>query len=181
MEYSKEMKSKRLILRKFTYDDASDMFNNYCNNDNVSRYVTWQTHKSIEDTKKYLANVVLPEYKLDNTYRWAIVLKETNAVIGCIDVVKLNLITKSAEIGYVLSEKYWGQGIMPEAGELVVSYLFSLGFIRVWAVHDIDNPKSGRVMQKLGMKKEGTLRKYALRSDGTLADCDIYSIINEKF
>lgn len=181
MEYSKEMKSKRLILRKFTYDDASDMFNNYYNNVNVSRYVTWQTHKSIEDTKKYLANVVLPEYKLDNTYRWAIVLKETNAVIGCIDVVKLNLLTKSAEIGYVLGEKYWGQGIMLEAGELVVSYLFSLGFIRVWAIHDIENSKSGRVMQKLGMKKEGTLRKYALRNDGTLVDCDIYSIINEKF
>lgn len=180
-DFTKMIETERLILRKFEMSDANDMFENYCKFEEVARYVCWKAHEDVECTKKYLANVVLPEYRNNFTYRWAIVLKEINQVIGCIDVVKKDMNAKSAEIGYVLGKNFWGQGIMPEAGKAVISYLFEQGFVRIWAVHDIENPKSGRVMQKLGMQKEGTLRRYALRCDGHLSDCDIYSIIKEGY
>lgn len=179
-EYTINLETERLILRKFTYDDANEMFENYCKYESVAKYVTWKAHRDVDETKKYLANVVLPDYRKAYTYKWAIVLKKTNQVIGCIDVVSKDLVKKSAEIGYALSEKYWGRGLMPEAGRVVVSYLFSQGFVRVWADHNVENLKSGRVMQKIGMTKEGTFRKFGISNNGTLVDCDVYSIINES-
>ena len=178
-KYTTEIETERLILRKFKITDADDMFNNYCSHSVVTEFLTWQPHKSVEETKEYLKNIVLPEYDEDYTYRWAIVLKEINQVIGCIDVVKKNVVKQKVELGYVLGDGFWGKGIMPEAGKSVVSYLFEENFVRIQAIHDVDNPKSGRVMQKIGMTYEGTLRKYEKRSDGELRDCKMYAIIKE--
>ena len=178
-DYSKTIETERLILRKFVKEDVNDMFKNYCSRDKVSEFVTWQTHKNIEVTKEYLENIVLPEYEKENTYRWAIVLKSINQVIGCIDVVNFNIDKKCAEIGYVLSDDFWGNGIMPEAGKAVINYLFSEGFVRIWAIHFVENLKSGRVMQKIGMSHEGTLRKVAKNNKGELIDCELYAVIKD--
>ncbi len=178
-EYSKRIETERLILRKFEADDYEDMFNNYAKYDEVTKYLTWNTHKSSEDTKNYLEKVVLPDYEKEHTYRWAIELKSLGQVIGAIDVVCCNLEKKSAELGYVLGLNFWGNGIMTEAGRAVVDYLFSEGFVRIWAIHKVENERSGRVMQKLNMQYEGTLRKYALDNQGELVDVKIYSIIKQ--
>lgn len=85
-----EIETDRLILRRFRLSDAQNMFDNYTSRDKVTEYLTWYPHKSIKDTEEYLTNLVLPEYDKPNTYRWAIVLKENNQVIGCIDVVSSN-------------------------------------------------------------------------------------------
>ena len=178
-DYSKTIETERLILRKFELSDADDMFNNYASHEIVTTFLTWQPHKTIEDTNIYLSNIVLPDYENENTYRWAIVLKETNSVIGCIDVVRKDMERKRAEIGYVLSDYHWGKGIMPEAGKEVVKYLFEEGFVRIQAIHDVNNPKSGRVMQKIGMEYEGTLKKFEKRKDGSLCTCKIYAIVKD--
>lgn len=104
-------------------------------------------------------------------------LKETGEVIGSISVPKYDLEKKSAELGWVLDDRYWGKGLMPEAATIIRDYLFSLGFIRIWAVHNIANPKSGRVMQKIGMQREGILRKFGLNNKGELVDMEMYSIV----
>lgn len=176
-DYSKTIETERLILRKFKLDDAQQLFDNYGSHEVVTKFLTWKPHSSIEVTKDYLSNVVIPEYEQEYTYRWAIVLKENNEVIGCIDVVHKNIPKTSAELGYVLSDYHWGKGIMPEAARAVIAYLFDEGFHRITAVHDVENPKSGRVMQKAGMEYEGTLRQYERRSDGHFCDCKLYSII----
>ena len=155
------------------------MFNNYASHEIVTTFLTWQPHKTIEATKMYLSNIVLPDYEKEYTYRWAIVFKETNNVIGCIDVVRKDLDRKRAELGYVLSDYYWGNGIMPEAGKAVIQYLFEEGFVRIQAIHDIDNPKSGRVMQKIGMEYEGTLKKFEKCKDGSLRTCKMYAIVKD--
>ena len=98
--------------------------------------------------------------------------KETGKVIGNISVVKLNENTEAADIGYCMSKSYWGQGLMPEALTAVIKYLFDVvGLNRVAASHDVNNPKSGRVMDKTGMIQEGILRasgktisEYAMKS-----------------
>lgn len=172
---TKVFETDRLILRKLELADAEDMFKNYCGSETVTKYLSWNAHKSLEDTKQYLEKFALPRYN-DNPYIWAIVLKETNEVIGCIDVVKIDLTKKSVELGWVLSEKYWGQGLMPEAGMPIRDYLFEEGFVRIWARHNIANKKSGRVMQKIGMIYEGTQRKADLDNQGNFIDLDIYAI-----
>ncbi|MBO7397858.1 MAG: GNAT family N-acetyltransferase, partial [Clostridia bacterium] len=86
-------------------------------------------------------------------------LKETGKAIGNISVVKLKENTETADMGYCMSRAYWGKALMPEALRAVMDFLFdAVGVNRVAACHDVNNPKSGRVMEKAGMKQEGILR-----------------------
>lgn len=171
------IETERLILRRFQNGDEKQMFKNYTSSEKVTEFLTWRAHKQESDTKAYLENIVLPEYEKETTYRWAVVLKEIGEVIGCIDVVEQNDRKKCAELGWVIGENFWGKGIMPEAGKVVLETLFNVGYIRIQAIHHHANLKSGRVMQKLGMAHEGCLAKCNLDKDGNLVDCDIYAII----
>ena len=173
---TKMFETERLILRRFELSDAEDMYKNYCSSDNVTKFLSWQKHASLDDTKAYLEKVALPRYDEEDAYMWAVVLKETNEVIGSIDINHYDLRKKSACFGWVLSEKYWGQGLMPEAARVVRDYMFSEGFVRLWAYHYVGNDKSGRVMQKMGMTHEGTLHKYAFNGQEELVDVELYAI-----
>lgn len=175
---TKTIETNRLILRRFTVDDAQDMFDNWASNDNVTKYLTWPTHKSVETTKKVLSEWA-ESYKDEKTYHWAIVLKDTNKVIGDISTPKIDEECLTAELGWCMSEEYWGQGIMPEAALAVRDYLFDeAGFNRIAAIHDINNTKSGRVMQKIGMKYEGTKRQASKNNQG-ICDICLYAILKE--
>ena len=178
MGYTKIFETDRFVLRKCTIDDAEDIFNYYASRDKVTEYLSWNTHKSIEDTRSYLSNCVLPEYEKE-FYCWFIELKSINKVIGNISVVKFDKDKKYAELGWVLSDDFWGQGIMPEAAKIVLDYVKSLGFVRIDARHNVENPKSGRVMQKIGMQFEGILRKSGLNNKNELVDMAFYSYIND--
>jgi RimJ/RimL family protein N-acetyltransferase len=97
--------------------------------------------------------------------------KNTGKVIGNISVVKLIESIDAAEMGYCMSRAYWGQGLMPEALRAVMDYLFDVvGLNRVAACHDANNPKSGRVMEKAGMKLEGILRAAGKNNLGICDD-----------
>lgn len=176
-EKTKLMETERLILRKFKSDDAENVYKNYASKDNVTEFLTWKSHKSLEDTKAYLENFVLPAYEQDDTYRWAIEFKETNEVIGCIDVVRMNKQFSKVELGWVLDDSQWGKGLMPEAAREVLRYLIEEGFVRIEAHHNVANPKSGRVMEKIGMQYEGTLRKFSKNNDGELVDMKMYAYV----
>ena len=78
-------------------------------------------------------------------------------MIGTIDL-RVNEIQDNAELGYALNKAYWGNGDMPEAAKALLTLGFEeLALVRIFAQHDVENPKSGRVMEKIGMKKEGTI------------------------
>ena len=88
---------------------------------------------------------------------------------------------ESAELGWCIGKAWWGRGIMPEAGAAVIAYLFDeVGLNRVAARHDVRNPKSGRVMQKLGMTQEGVLRQAGHCNAGT-GDIAVYSILKREY
>ncbi len=180
MDYTKLIETQRLVLRKATISDAENIFKNYASRDKVTEFLSWQSHRTVDDTISYLENVVLPAYSREN-YHWFIELKENHEIIGCIDVVKIinisNKNQKSGELGWVLSNDYWGQGIMPEAARAVFKYLLSLKFLRLEAKHNVLNSKSGRVMAKIGMKFEGLSRKGGLNNKGEFVDMKIYSFI----
>lgn len=171
------IETERLILRRFNPSDAGDMFKNYCSREKVTEYLTWKPYSNVKQCEEYLLNVTLPKYDKIDTYRWAIVWKENNEVIGCIDVIESLEDLERAELGWVVSDDFWGMGIMPEAGKAVINYLFEVGYSRIQAIHDVDNPKSGRVMEKIGMSHEGRVRKYCRNREGVLVDCEMWAIV----
>jgi ribosomal-protein-alanine N-acetyltransferase len=169
------LETNRLILRPFEYSDAEAMFNNWASDDEVTKYLTWSTHKSIEDTK-YVLNLWINQYDKPERINFAITLKETHELIGGIDVV--GYIDNTPVIGYNLSRKYWNNGYMSEACKTVINYLFSLGYetIRIDAAKD--NLASNRVIQKCGgiyledyndyfplKDKYMTINKYIIRNN----------------
>lgn len=155
---TQRIETDRLILRRFRLEDAEDMYVNWASDPEVARFLTWPTHSSVEVTKSLLADWI-PGYEDGGYFNWVMEYKETGKAIGNIAVVKLNENTKAADMGYCMSRAYWGQGLMPEALNAVMDYLFDVvGLNRIAACHDANNPKSGRVMEKAGMKREGILR-----------------------
>ena len=155
---TQRLETHRLILRRYRIEDAEDMFNNWASDPEVTKFLTWPTHSTVEVTRM-LVNNWISRYDDGGYFNWAIEWKETGSVIGNIAVVKLNEQTEAADMGYCMSRAFWGRGIMPEALRAVMDYLFdTVGMSRIAACHDVNNPKSGRVMEKAGMKMEGILR-----------------------
>ncbi|WP_295250953.1 GNAT family N-acetyltransferase [uncultured Catenibacterium sp.] len=172
------LNTKRLILREFKIEDANDMYHNWASDEKVTRYLTWPPHKSVDDTKESLA-LWIQSYEKGDSYNWGIVVKDKNVLIGNISVTNIDYKTNTVEVGYCIGRAYWGYGYVAEALKEVISYLFKEGYDLVRARHDKNNPNSGRVMLKAGMKYEGTLRKYAKNNQGVVDDV-LYSILPEE-
>ena len=172
------LETSRLILRRFTVADAEAMYRNWASDPEVTRFLTWPCHPSVEATAALL-EAWAKQYEDGGRFSWAIQRKGANEVIGSIAAVKLDEEVNSAEIGYCLSRAFWGQGLMPEALRAVLDYLFNeAGFNRLSARHDVRNPNSGRVMQKAGMKYEGTLRQAGKNNQG-ICDLACYAALRE--
>jgi ribosomal-protein-alanine N-acetyltransferase len=173
--------TERLLLRRFEFTDANDMFKNWANDCEVTKFLAWKPHENIEVTKEIIEKWV-NEYENNNTYNWAIELKEIGEVIGGISLVKLDEKYYSCEIGYCMSRKHWGKGIMSESLKAVINHLFlEVGFNRIVARHDTNNIASGKVMVKSGMEYEGTLRQVKIRDNKEFYDLAIYAILNEDW
>lgn len=156
------------------------MYKNWASDPEVTKFLTWPTHPSVEVSRKINASWVA-SYEKPDYYQWAIVPKELGEPIGSIAVVEPNEKAESMEVGYALSRKYWGQGIMTEAFTAVIRYLFEeVGILRVSSRHDPNNPASGKVMQKCGLKYEGTLRQSDWNNQG-ICDAAHYSILHHEF
>ena len=141
------LETERLILRPFREDDAEDMFYGWASDDEVTKYLTWNTHENI-DTTKYVLNLWISEYEQPERLNFAIVLKSENKLIGGIDVVGYD--NGIPVIGYNLSRKYWNNGYMTEACQCLLNYLFSNRYAEVKIDAMAENIGSNRVIQKCG-------------------------------
>lgn len=174
------VETKRLILRRFRLDDDRAMFKNWASDDKVTKYLTWPTHGSVEISRMVLSDWVAG-YEKDDFYQWAITLKALgDEPIGSISGFDLNNEIAKVEIGYCIGRAWWHQGIMSEALQAVMDYLFDqVGMNRIQACHDPRNPNSGKVMMKCGMKFEGTLRRFGRNNQG-ICDVSIYALLAEE-
>ncbi|MFI3223674.1 GNAT family N-acetyltransferase [Streptococcus suis] len=171
------LETERLILRPFQATDVEPVFQNWTSDEKVTTYLTWPTHQTIQDTQDYI-QFCIQSYSQEKTYRWVIELKENQQPIGDISIVSLDERVQAAELGWVLGSRWWGQGYMPEALEAVTHFLLEeVGCLRIMAVHDSENRPSGRVMEKVGMTYEGTLRQSARNNRG-IVDIAIYSLLH---
>lgn len=171
------LETERLVLRKLKIEDADAMYI-YASNDDVTKYVLWDSHTSPEQTKQFL-QFMIDKYEQEN-YAWAVTLKDSDEFIGTIDYVMLDHNEHIGEIGYALSHLYWGKGYMSEAAKAILHYGFTeLHLERIQARCFAENIGSERVMQKAGMVYEGTMRKSKL-AKGTYYDLKLYSMIREE-
>lgn len=140
-------------------EDAKEMFA-YASDPEVTRYVLWDTHDSVEDTRDFL-NFVAESYERGDFGGWGIVFKENGAFIGTCGLDACYSPEHArAEVGYVLSRDYWGLGIMPEAVRAVIRFGFEEQDLnRIESRCTSENTASARVMEKAGMDYEGTFRQ----------------------
>lgn len=170
------LETKRLLLRKFMVEDAEAMFQNWASDKEVTKFLTWPAYTSL-DTAIHILNEWTTSYENPDFYQWAIVPKNLNEPIGSISVVSINEKTQMAEIGYCIGRPWWNRGITSEALIAVINFMFDqVGANRVQAKHDVNNPHSGLVMKKCGMKYEGTLRSAAVNNQG-VCDVSIYALL----
>lgn len=174
------LETDRLILRKIKKEDAYQAFENWTNDELVTRYVTWNPHKNVENTLK-LFEIWENNYEMEHTYKWIVELKDTGEVIGTIDVVRKNIEQKTAEIGYCYGSKYWNKGYGTEALKKVLDFLFNeVGFEVIYACHVIDNVGSGRVMEKAGLIYEATLKyRWVDKITGKRTHLKVYSKLKD--
>ena len=169
----------RLILRRFTVDDAPAMFRNWANDPEVTKYLTWPPHTDVSVTEGLLQTWV-NNYEQGDYFQWAIVHKELGEPIGSIAVVSIDSYIACMEVGYCIGRKWWRQGYTSEALDAVMGELFThVNCHSVDARHDPRNPHSGAVMRKCGMSMLFT-RAGDHNNQG---DCDAvyYSILASEY
>ena len=175
-----ELKTERLILRKVKLDDVKDIYNKLATDEEIIDFLSWNDNPSIEFTKKMVEDI-LEEYTTEKAiYKWIIEEGNTNQIVGMILMDTYNEERLVAEIDYCIASNFRGNGYATEALKKVIEYLiFEVGFFRIEAVHNMNNEASGKVMQKAGMKYEGTLRGRAisLNAEGNPDDLKMYAII----
>lgn len=164
-----ELKTERLILRRFREADAELMYANWASDPEVTRYLTWTPHESVDSTCELL-KLWAAEYEDPNKYNWAI--EYSGSLIGNISLVQVDDNSERGAIGYCMAKKYWGKGIMTEALREVLRFCFEeVGFYRIEGAHAEANVGSSRVMEKCGLRYEGTLREhFKLLSTGERAN-----------
>ena len=144
---NERFETKRLILRKYKIEDAQAMFDGWCSDPEVAKYVTWNPHQNVEETKILLTSWI-DQYNNPDAIRYGICLKDSEMLIGSIDVVGYR--DGNPEIGYCLSKNHWNHGYMTEALEAMTKHLFLLGFNKIVIAAATDNIASNRVIEKCG-------------------------------
>lgn len=177
---SRELKTERLCLRQFRPQDMESCLQNWAADEAVFQCIS-QSPMSREQMEAFLAGAD-SAYADPATYYWAIEVREERAVIGEIFVDDFSECNQWCEIDYKLGPAYWNQGYGTEALRAVLDYLLNqVGFHRVQAKCASGNAASERVMQKAGMVREGWLRGYFLRKDGTgFDDVVLYALLNHE-
>jgi len=171
--------TKRLVLRRIEYRDYEDMFE-YSADLDVTRYLTWQPHTNIGETKNYI-NDLQKRYNDGKFFDWGLVYKQNGRFVGTCGFTTINLNQNTCEVGYVLAKKYWGMGLIPEALECIMDFAFGyFGFDKVEARFLDGNTNSRKVMQKVGMTYS-KIDYNILHIKGEYKTVHTYSITKNEF
>ncbi|KAJ4457103.1 putative GNAT family N-acetyltransferase [Paratrimastix pyriformis] len=171
--------TERLTLDAMKMSD-SDEVERLAGNEAVTRTISGIPHPYPPGSSRPWIATHLAEFLAGKSVTWAIRLTGTGTLMGCIDLT-INKENDNAEVGYWLGVPYWNHGYITEAARAVIQFGFEyFGLKRIHARHMSINPSSGRVMQKVGMTREGTLRR-CYKKDGIYHDIVIYGILRSEW
>lgn len=169
--------TERLILRPPTQSDAQAIYATYAQDPEVTKYLVWRPHQNIKETMEFLERIE-HSWEKGSEYTWAITLKESGILIG---MIGLRMSPPRADFGYVLARPFWNNGYTTEAAAIVADWaLRQKNIYRLWSVCDTDNLASARVLEKVGLEREGILRYWMYHSTlNEPRDCFCYSKIKK--
>lgn len=173
------IETDRLVLRQITKDDAEDILK-YLSDETVMKYYGLKPFKSIDEALEEIA-WYQSTFDENSGIRWGITLKGHGKVIGSFGF--LNKVPRHfrSDIGFELSQDFWGQGIANEALEAVIKYGFEqLNLQRIQALIEPPNNSSQKLVERNGFIKEGLLRNYEFTC-GKFDDLFMYSLIKQDF
>ena len=173
------IETDRLIIRDLTLGDVDDLFE-YCSNPVMDPFITFPIHQSTDQTISFI-QFVMNKNSANKDFTVGITLKESNKVIGTIDIGNINESHHFGEMAYAVNPNYWNKGYATEAANAILDYGFKeKGLNRIFARCVLHNPGSEKVMQKIGMKYEGVQRQ-GLRIKGKYQDLRIYAILKSDW
>lgn len=172
----KTITTKRLRLRLFDKSDAANVAG-LCNNYNIYKSTMYLPFPyKVEDAVSWIDRHA-DNFKAERSYEFAITDKETGELFGAI-ALSHNHHFNNGELAYWIGEEFWGNGYATEAAEALLQFAFKVkSYHKVFARYFASNPASGKVMEKLGMKKEGILIDH-IRKDDHYEDLLHYGILN---
>lgn len=168
-----------MILREFKEDDLEEV-HEYASDPEVTKYMVWGEN-SKEQSREFTAESIKEQKgEVRKNYDLAITLK-SNRLIGACGIDDIKLRNKKGELGYCLNKKYWGKGYATETAEALLKLGFDdLELHRIHARCDTRNKKSEKVLERIGMKREGVLREHKM-IDGRWRSSYIYSILKSEY
>jgi [ribosomal protein S5]-alanine N-acetyltransferase len=175
MKPPQTIETKQLSLRQPATEDAVLIFEQYAQDPEVTKYISWQPHKSVRETDEFIDRCI-SVWANNSAFPYVLICKEDAQLIGMIEI-RIN--KYKADLGYVLARSEWGKGYMPEAMQALTNWALGQDEIyRVWAVCDVENAASARVMEKVGMQREGVLKRWLIHPNISKEprDCYCYAI-----
>ena len=167
-----ELRTERLLLRPFRLSDIDDVLRYGGDPEWAEFYARPYDRGAAEHM---VAQVVVTSW--DKGAKFAIVLKDR--VIGVVSL-DVDAEDQTAELGYDVARDMWGRGIASEATAAVCNWGFrEYGLAKIYAAGDVRNTRSLRVMDKLGMTREGTLRSEMM--GGARVDAAYYAVLRDEW
>lgn len=173
------LETERLYLRPFYSEDAAEV-QRLAGDYDVYKSTLNVPHPYLDGMAESWIAAHPVDAEMRHLIHWAMVVKQTNALIGCVSV---GISTKRCigEVGYWLGKDYWNKGYGTEASRCVINYGFeTLELNRFYGRHFDSNPASGKIMQKCGMVKEGVLRHDQIK-DGEFVDICYYGLLRNEW
>jgi ribosomal-protein-alanine N-acetyltransferase len=169
------LETQRHVLRKIAPDDLQDIFA-YASDPEVTQHLRWGPHKTQSETRAYLDQVLL-EYQTGQDGPWGMEYRDSGRIIGSIHLMAISAQHRKAEIGFVLARTYWNQRLATEALRRVLAYCFeTVGLNRLEGLCLVENHAAKRVLEKVGMVREGLLRE-SLFQKGAFRNFELYAIL----
>ena len=167
----KEIRTERLRLRQPTLSDAQTIFDRYGQDNEVCRYLSWTPHRTINDTLEFL-NRIVSDNAEDRSYGFLVFARQSGELLGSVGGA---IVEHRMQFGYCLARDAWGQGYATEAAWAFVAAALQMpGLWRVQAYCDIENIASAHVLEKIGLEREGTLRRYMVLPNLGKTPRDVY-------
>ncbi len=173
------MRTPRLAFRKLHLEDEQAVYH-YSSNPEVTKYVIFPTHQSLEDTRAFI-NLSMEKYKKGQVACWAVTLKDTGAMVGTADFCWWSMEQHKAEVGFCFATEHWGIGYASEALMALIKFGFTyMDLHRTEARCFQENKASARVMEKAGMIHEGLMRDF-IYVKGRYWNIHQYAILRDDY
>jgi [ribosomal protein S5]-alanine N-acetyltransferase len=175
LDFPEAIETSRLLIRRLRYEDAEEIFYSYASKPEATRFLSWRTHDSVEDTRTFLS-YASQSWNLGLDYSFSIRLKETRRLIGSFGVIDED---GKVQFGYVLSPTQWGQGYATEVCVKMMDVLKSFPTLyRIGTFVDVENIASINVLKKCGLIEEARLPKWFrfVNQDMTPKDCILFRL-----